>query len=258
MDHMTFLINLRLVNSLTPITGADGVYAHAAILQTLALVNQKHSQILHDAKIAKPLSLALISHQRGVTLRVSLMSPNAIAYANNIVQALSLTGSMIRLGRKRCSIESVEIGGICGWSDFFQKPAKNIQIHFITPTGINKRQPGHRHLTWLYPDPTDIFAGLMRRWRALGGPDLPAGILSFIESGGCVIARHNLRTVEFRTKERTQIGFVGSVVYQCRHSNKEATTALAALARFAGFAGVGYQTARGMGAVQVLINSEVE
>ncbi len=67
-----------------------------------------------------------------------------------------------------------------------------------------------------------------------------------------MVSRHKLRTVQFRTKERTQIGFVGQVVYECRKKEVECVAALNSLAQLAHFTGVGYQTARGMGAVQVV------
>jgi CRISPR/Cas system endoribonuclease Cas6 (RAMP superfamily) len=70
-----------------------------------------------------------------------------------------------------------------------------------------------------------------------------------------VVANYRLRTVEFRTQERTQIGFVGWAVYECRKLEAAHVSALNALARLAFFTGVGYQTARGMGAVKTTLSN---
>jgi CRISPR-associated endoribonuclease Cas6 len=115
----------------------------------------------------------------------------------------------------------------------------------------------------LFPAPLDVFSGLSRRWQSLEGPALPDGLEHFLQVGGCVVSRYGLRSVEFRTSERTQIGFTGWVIYRVAYrspqtspNDNEAThiAALNALGRLAFFTGVGYQTARGMGATKVMVS----
>jgi CRISPR/Cas system endoribonuclease Cas6 (RAMP superfamily) len=60
-----------------------------------------------------------------------------------------------------------------------------------------------------------------------------------------------LQTVELALPGYKQIGFVGTVLYECRRKDPIYVPTLNALTRLAFFTGVGYHTAQGMGTVEV-------
>jgi CRISPR-associated endoribonuclease Cas6 len=173
-------------------------------------------------------------------------------YASILVEAL-MQQHTLQLGRAAVTVRNVAISGtpwsgVASWADLLQEPPQSaMRFEFVTSTAIMKQDDQGRRFSALLPDPQDIFRGLACRWRRLGGPPLPDNLDDFLQTGGCVIAFHRLHTVEFQTSERTQIGFVGTVSYQCRKPDPVYVTTLNALARLAFFTGVGYQTARGMG-----------
>ena len=87
---------------------------------------------------------------------------------------------------------------------------------FVTPAAITKSNGNGGRFSSLFPEPVDIFRGLNRRWQSLEGPELPDDLEKFVQAGGCVVSNYSLRAIEFQTPERTQIGFLGWVVYECR------------------------------------------
>jgi CRISPR/Cas system endoribonuclease Cas6 (RAMP superfamily) len=248
-------VNVR--NASRSLSGADGVHAHAAVLNAISGQDPELGARLHAVQRNKAMSIALLpGNGQDVALRVTFMSPEGAAYSQALLDAIS-GKPVLRLGHVEYAVECVNIGGdgrsgISTWSDLLlDEPCRRIYFQFVTPTAITKRDATGRRFTSLYPEPLDMFCGLARRWQALEGPPLPGELAAYLRGGGCVVARHRLNTVEFRTSERLQIGFVGEVVYECCKPFPEYMLALNALGRMAHFTGVGYQTARGMGVVQV-------
>jgi CRISPR-associated endoribonuclease Cas6 len=264
MYFVALLLKLKLRDRHLKLTVADGVYAHAAILNTLTEVDAEAGRKLHEMRRNKRISIALIeSAQDSATLRLTFMAEEGLAYANLLLSKLA-TYPTLRLGSVIGEVDAVNLAdpdwaGVSTWADFVYHHENSFQFRFITPTAITKRGHGHRRYVSLYPDPLSVFSGLARRWQALNGPKLPHDLEEFIESGGCVVSRYNLQTIEFSMEGHSQIGFVGRVVYKCRTKDQvEYIAALNALARLAPFTGVGYQTARGMGAVRVLTSKSGE
>lgn len=251
------LLRLKVLNAIQKLSAADGAYAHAAILNKITDVSIEAGQKLHDLPRHKPLSLGIIQSTKQVaTVRLTFMAEDGLTYTSTLINALSIQ-PMLQLGRATCSVETVDLTnpewcGFSTWADFVSsKSDAHLCFHFVTPTAITKRDPDGGRFVSLYPEPLDIFAGLTRRWQALSGPTLPEGLERFITTGGCVISRYKLQTEGFIAKERVQIGFTGQAVFECRKKEAEYIAALNALARFAYFAGIGYQTMRGLGTVQV-------
>jgi len=238
------------------LTVADGVYVHAAIHHAISGVDADLGRALHDMRRHKRMTVALVGNSRkAATLRLTFMASDGLAYANTLVNALSARPAL-RLGQTVCDVGSADLtssdwAGMGTWADLMAGPTgRYIRLAFLTPTAITKRDANGGRFTALYPEPGDVFSGLARRWQALVGPALPDDLDQFVQGGGCVVSGYRLHTVQFRTPERTQIGFTGWVVYECRKDSAGQMAALNALARLAFFTGVGYQTARGMGAVQ--------
>ena len=169
----------------------------------------------------------------------------------------------IRLGKTQWSVKDAllsgsEWAGVSTWADIVRScSGLRLQYTFATPTAFTKGTGKGDRVMSLYPSPEDLFSGLERRWASLGGPELPKSLLDFVKAGGCIVTAHHLHTVISKTSERTQVGFLGDVTYECMYDEAKYVNALKALTRFAFYSGVGYQTARGMGAVKTRIVKEL-
>lgn len=261
MYFVAMLLKLHPVNEVPPLTVADGVYAHAALLHTLSRADAEAGRVLHRMQHQKRMTLALLVERRRPTLRLTFMTEEGLTYAHLLLNRLAQE-PVLRLGCHSWAIEAVDLtpspwSGVQAWTDLLTPSASPmIRFTFATPTAIMKQADNGARFTALYPDPLTLFGGLAWRWRALAGPALPAEIAGFLQGGGCVIAAYALQTTSFRTQERTQLGFQGWVAYECRTRDLTVLRTLNALARLAFFTGVGYQTMRGMGAVKVQMAQE--
>lgn len=246
------------------LTVADGVYAHAAALQAIGSQASHLGRMLHNGRRHKRMSVAIVrSDERSAMLRLAFMAQEGLDYAHALMDALA-TKPILRLGRTTCEVESVDLtnsgwAGISTWADLIpEESSRHIRFAFATATAIMKRAGNNGRFSALFPEPLDIFSGLARRWRSLEGPPLPDNLEEYLRTGGCVVSDYRLHTEKFRTKKRTQIGFTGWVIYECRRNEHTQVLALNALARLAFFTGVGYQTARGMGAVKTTFPMEAQ
>lgn len=230
-------------------------YAHAAIMHGISSVDPELGQTIHDAKRHKPLSIAVIASakQHGV-LRVAFLGRQGLAAADALITSLSAT-PMLRLGHVLWRVTDICVGGtqwtgISTWADLMADgPGRRIDFDFVTPTAITKCDGKRQRVMSLLPDPVDLFSGLAERWEELDGPVLPSGLGSYLLKRGCVVSELQIHTETSKLSERIQKGFVGHVMYLCSDTDLHCLAALQQLARFAAFSGVGYQTARGMGAV---------
>lgn len=257
MYFVALLINLDISDSEAHLTAKDGIYAFAAIIKAISMVDAQAGHTLHEMKRNKHMTLAVL-HEKGQkpALRLTFFTQKGISDANKLINALSRQ-STLKLGNLTCTERGIDLSlpdwtGVRTWSDFVtEKLSSRLGFRFITPLAFTKQNKNGDRFMSVLPEPKDVFTGLSRRWKALAGPPLAAGLAEFIESGGVVIASHWLRTLEFDAGRRTQIGCVGQVIYECRPSDQAMLKTINSLARMAPFVGVGYQTGRGMGAVQV-------
>lgn len=263
MYFVALTVRMRAKGSSRSIDFTSGVYAHAAVLSAITAADAEAGKMLHDMQTQKHVTIAVVSSdQHSATLRLTFMSVDGLRYATLLMSALATQPEM-RFGAAHYVIETVSLddpkwSGVATWADLTAGLAgRYMHFTFESPTAIAKCDGRGKRLMILYPAPSDLFAGLTRRWRALGGPDLPIDLPEFVQSSGCVISSYNLKTLKFATAERTQIGFVGQVVYECRRTDLTCISALNALARLSFYAGVGYQTARGMGSTRITIRGDV-
>lgn len=261
MYFVALLLTLQPENEAPPLTVADGVYAHAALMQTLSACDAEAGRKLHEMRRHKHLTVAFVEGDRTCSkLRLTLMAEDGVTYANLLVNVFA-TRPVLRLGRICWRIVGVDLApstwsGVQTWADLRSEPfGSYLHITFVTPTAFMKQDGAGCRFTALYPDPVTLFSGLYYRWQALAGPPLPEGFLPFLQTGKCLISSYHLQTHKFHTVERTQLGFSGWIVYESASRTGEYLAPLNALARLAVFTGVGYQTARGMGAVRVTIAS---
>jgi CRISPR-associated endoribonuclease Cas6 len=205
------------------------------------------------------LTLAIIKRGSGAWfLRVTALAEEGLASMSALLQAVARR-PVLFLQQRRWAIEGVDLtnsrwAGTSSWTDFLGKPAGHmLRFHLGTPLVVPPLVERGRQPASFFPHPLPVFAELARRWRDLGGPALPIDVLSLCERGGCVVADYRLRTSPLALAEREQPGFLGWVAYACRSESRDGVAALAALARFAFFAGVGHYTSCGMGAARVTI-----
>jgi len=261
MYFVAMLLTLHPENEAPPLTVADGVYAHAALMQALSAIDAEAGRQLHEMRRHKHLTVAFVEgDQTFSNLRLTFMAEDGVAYVNLLVNALA-TNPVLRLGKNCWRIVGIELApstwsGVQTWADLLAEPfGPYLHITFVTPTAFMKQDGDGCRFTALYPDPVTLFSGLIHRWQALTGPSLPEGLLPFLQAGKCLISSYHLQTQKFQTAERTQLGFCGWAAYEYASLASEYLAPLNALARLAVFTGVGYQTARGMGAVRVTIAS---
>ncbi len=242
-----------------PLTIDDGSHAHAAVISAITSEDAELGRALHDLQRNKCIAIGIIEQPKAPSLlRLSFMAEEGLKYADLLITAFGAKPSL-RIGRAICDVVRINMdqgswSGLSTWADIMARSTgRQLRFLFATPTAIAKRSETWGRFFSLLPEPIDVFAGLARRWQALDGPPLPDDFTDFLKAGGCVISNHDLRTIEFRTAERTQIGFVGAVTYECQKSSQPHLQTLQSLTRLAFFTGVGYQTARGMGLTRTSI-----
>jgi hypothetical protein len=259
MYFVAMVLQLEFNNRHEPLTIVDSEYAHAAIIHTISEADSEAGRLLHEMRRHKRMTISIVeSNAHTAKLRLTFMAQEGLAYANILADALS-SRSELRLGQRLCDITAADMNdpcwaGVSTWADLLgETTGKHIHFKFITPTAITKSDGNGGRFISPFPVPLDIFSGLARRWQALKGPPLPNDLNAYVHSGGCVVANYRTRADTFALQRRKQVGFTGWVLYECRHDNAPCVAALNALGRLASFTGVGYQTMRGMGAVQVKI-----
>lgn len=256
---MTFNLEATIRDASLDLRAAQ--HAHAAVMQSISSVDPELGRRIHDEKRHKSFSVACImpGRQRGV-LRVTFLGREGLAAANVLMTCLSSTQSL-QLGRVLWRITDVCVGGtewtgISTWADLTSvSHGRHIYFDFATPTAFTKSNGwGERNLHIL-PTEVEVFGGLADRWKNLGGPPLPDNLNTYLLQRGCFIAEFTICSETWWLPERKQKGFVGRVTYECVDAYPVCLAALHWLARLAMYSGVGYQTARGMGAVMTRVGN---
>ncbi len=255
MYFVAMVINIR-PNQFNTLTIADCENVHKEIFSRLFQMNNLFSKGLHDREKGKCLTISIIdSDQVHQKIRTTFIGPEGIETLDLLVNSLS-NNPKLKIGTTEYFIQDIDLNfsdwaGISTWSDFLEGDTSNsILFHFETPTAITKRDRENRKYSFLLPDPIEVFAGLERRWKSFFGPALPVTLAHKMVSSDCIISFHHIQTIEFQTSERTQIGFIGEVVFKFLNNNPGFIQTINALSSFANYAGCGYQVTRGMGLVK--------
>ncbi len=214
------------------------------------------------AQPAPPLipTLLLDEHHR-LSLRITVLGESGLPSVASLLDTLTVY-PLLRLGNRRYMAEAADLShsawaGLSTWADFLAPPyGQTIKLHLGTPLVLLPDAGASGEQSFHFPFPRPLFAELARRWQELGGPPLPVGsrdLLPLLSDGGIVLADYRLRLSQVLLGGRVQFGFRGWICYECRRSASAARATLAALARFAFFAGVGAFTEFGMGATRIAI-----
>ncbi|SRR6266487_503890 len=200
----------------------------------------------------------LLDEHHQLSLRVTVLGESGLPSVASLLDTLTAY-PLLRLGNRRYMAEAADLShsawaGLSTWADFLAPPyGQTIKLHLGTPLVLLPDAGAAGEQSFHFPFPRPLFAELARRWQELGGPPLPVGsrdLLPLLEDGGIVLADYRLRLSQVLLDGRVQSGFRGWICYECRRS---ASATLAALSRFAFFAGVGAFTEFGMGATRIAI-----
>jgi CRISPR-associated endoribonuclease Cas6 len=121
-------------------------------------------------------------------------------------------------------------------------PASRAEIEFVALTAF--RSAGR---TVPLPLPELVYGGLATRWNHFAPVSISDEVRRYAEE--CLaISRYRLKTVTIKAKERSvQIGFVGHCRYTALNRDRYWLGLIQMLTDYAFYAGVGYQTAAGLG-----------
>src|SRR6266567_2194711 len=203
----------------------------------------------------------LLDEDHRLYLRITVLGESGLPSVTSLLDTLA-SYPLLRLGSRRYMAEAADLShsawaGLSTWADFLAPPyGQTIKLHLGTPLVLLPDAGAAGEQSFHFPFPRPLFAELARRWQELDGPPLPLGSRDFLpqlSDGGIVLADYRLHLSQVLLDGRVQFGFRGWICYECRRSTSPARATLAALSRFAFFAGVGAFTELGMGATRIAI-----
>jgi CRISPR-associated endoribonuclease Cas6 len=223
---------------------------HGLLFAALKEADPEEAGWLHDHPSPKPFSLAPLYAEGGVLAGLRLGAVSARA-ARLFVRAWEWHGarqSLRALGHQ--TFLAGEVGCVAGptWAQLAAaRPARRVGLAFLSPTTF-RQGPGHMPL----PLPFNVFSWPWRVWQAHGPAGLPQDWLEWCRLDVFVTAAA-IETVPLRiTPADELVGFVGGVTFETKRGTREQLSLLHALARLAGYTGVGHKTTMGMGAVALV------
>lgn len=151
------------------------------------------------------------------------------------------------------------LASVSTWADLLTPSLSSrltLRLRFVTPaifTGATE-DAGQGEI---FPQPLQVFSGLLDRWRQLGGPALPQGILPWLQSYECIVSDYRLRAEPVALSNgagsvAVYPGWKGWITYACLAPQVAFMSTLQALARLACFTGVGDSTDVGHGMTQIV------
>lgn len=153
------------------------------------------------------------------------------------------------------------------WLVLRRPPRTRWGLRFLTPTTFRTTSRSGEVRSQPLPTPEHVFGSLLRRWRHFAPPGLLAEHAESVVDQYLAVASFNLHTKRHLTKSARstgpphtrrragtwQVGCVGEAVYEVVRAgmvDDRGLRAVGALVAFAELAGVGDQTAKGMGCVE--------
>ena len=242
-------INLSGTPPNNPFQHASGL--RALLYGWLQQSSRNVAQTVHDANQAKPFTISPLGREdnrdSGCFFDVSLL---ADWLSSPVLDGLSDSSQMIRLGREGYVITGWNVVRQANWEsllDCGNRP-RDFAFRILTPTAHHT--PGIVRKSIVAPSPELYFGSWLNRWNLCCVQAMPDEIADVV-AGHLALSSFCGKTEAVRLeKDRTFIGFVGSVrfsVLAAQTLSADAIRYLQALARFADFCGTGVDTSRGMG-----------
>ncbi len=264
-------ITLMAIEASVPQTAVSG-RGLSGILYKRLLVGERWSKRevdwLHD-HTPRPYSMTPIFTNEQLTgIRLGILSERAYVLLYEAWQQAIKKGMCLRLGRYEFVPTYLHRHQGCGFAELQENNgAATMTLQFLSPTAFKQGDDAQgKPMLQLLPVPRNIFGSLLRSWQAYTPPPqrLPEAWLDWCEKH-VLVSRHEIQTATFAIKHRgtttfaakrqqLYLGFVGSVSFETRDSNREYRQIWQALGQFAPFCGVGVKRALGLGAVDYLAN----
>jgi CRISPR-associated endoribonuclease Cas6 len=280
---LTSLILALRPREAVSVPSALGRGAHAALLDAVRAVNPDLSQKLHDDENARPFTCSSLmgNRQNGAlvptetyTLRYTtltreladlvpiLFAANGAGIAEDGLQ-IQNSKSEIVLDAATLTIERATTDAAqhpwaantdyehlsARWLLAREMPESRLTMHLASPTAFKsggKMQP--------LPLPDLVFGSLLAKWNAFAPVTLPDEARRF--AAECLaVSRFEISTfaAPFKSEGALKIGAVGTVTYSAINRDRYWLSVINLLADFAQFAGVGVNTAMGMGQVRRIV-----
>lgn len=204
---------------------------------------------LHDANQVKPFTLSPLGASRDgeCFFDVAILTDWLSA---PMLDGLSSGRREIRLGRDDYAIAGWEVTHEADWESLLGCGGRTKEFAFRILTPAAHHAPGAIRKSIVTPSPELYFGSWLNRWNLCCGRGMPEE-LSDVVAGRLVVSAFSGGTEAVRLeRDRTFIGFTGSVRFSVLSPDTlppDALSYLHALARFADYCGTGVDTSRGMG-----------
>ena len=248
-----------------------GRATHAAFLKLVAAQDPELAQRLHEPNQERPFTVSDVwgegvrrqgsssfSPEKEYFLRITSISPTLSAFLQETLLAgplptLELAGLPFQVTGVTLDPSQNPWAGTATDAALLERVGlqphfpSRVTLRFASPT-VFRSQKAYMPL----PLPRLVFEGLARRWNDYATIAIPSEVVRYAEE--ClVISRYRLQTERVSRGEKGAFpGFVGTCTFTMRVKDRYWMGAIHLLAHFAFYAGVGRQTAMGLGQVRVL------
>lgn len=246
------------------VNGVGGEVFHALTVNVLGISDKKLSDLIHNQKELKPLSIfpslekkqsqnGKLEIKNGEIIRfeVSALNQGLLeklleGFSEGYERKISFPFSTANARIHKIHLSSSDGAQFTPYSDILKgsPPKKKIKIQILTPLSFRRKG---RQIP--YPLPEPFFNSLLKLWNKFSGIKLPEKIGSEFEK--IKTARYFLRTELWKFSNYSIIGCKGSIEFNIAHLPESTAKMINALCRFAEFSGVGYKRTMGMGMVKI-------
>ncbi len=236
-----------------------GHIAHGLFLNIVSGVDPAAAKILHELNVTKPYSVTPFHFNNSCQLeKGSLVNP---AFPGHVCfrflkdEDSGLFFDFFRKGNELLIFDSIfRITSLKVVSKSYNEleresePVSTIKLTFRSPTYLaNLGSDSH----WMFPDPSRVFTGLMRRWNLFtdGKRFSKDDYFEYKNwlSKHSYVGQYDLRTIFVATKTKKTIGFVGWIKYEFKDNEYRWKNTTSMLAKYAEFANVGGNRTSGFG-----------
>jgi len=227
-----------------------GKAVHRLLLDVLRQADPALSARWHDHPGPKPFTASSLSgYPRQPALRLTTLNAEIAAILLQATQpggplapqaAIELDGFLFTVAS--CETQSATYGQLAGPRLTALTPAPDrISLEFLSPTTFRSLK-----IQRPLPEPELVFGSLLERWNEFSPLALPDELKAY--AAGCVsLSRFDLHSRAAAIAGGVFIGFVGTVTFTGVEYDPRWMSALALLADFACYSGVGAKTAMGLG-----------
>lgn len=233
--------------------GHGGSECHGLLFHLMRDTHPDYSRAIHQAK-HNPYSLGPLQGEGSLlrgAFRLQAGSEYSFTFSALTDEVESVIGSIqklihpaykFRLGSADCRWVGIKEIAVTDHHQLLDvTPRGKFVLSFVSPTTF--RSQG---INLLFPSPEYVFNNLRERWNAFSPVPIDIG-----SEDNLFVAKYNLKTSLVHYAKYRMTGFVGNVEYNfTKTASASIRKDLLALARYSTFAGVGYKTGMGMGAIK--------